>query len=233
MRTLFNLIKFIVIIAILVGVVLLGTNKTFLYTKYNTKDMYGDGIPISRFMYYLEEKNNIVKFVTPIGISTLNSEKDEYLSKLKHCYGKYYYDEGNNITISEYYITEKNHYNSVSFKYEYLNRCSEDYVLSDMWVYEYNDLSTFVGGDITEKAMIKFIKDIYEEKRVEDPKITEYKSKIKINIDCHMSKYDYKLSLEDFSENEIKITKTYEDRTMFAVYTMDNALEYLESLEKA
>ena len=233
MKTLFNLIKFIIIMAILVVIVLLGTNKTFIYNHYSTTDMYGDGIPISRFMYFLDENNNTAKFVTPISITTLNSIKDTYLSKLKNCYGKYYYDEDNNITIEEYYITEKNHYNSVSIKYDYINQCSEDYVLSDMWVYEYNDLSTFVGGDITEKAMIKFIKDIYEEKRVEDPKITEYKSKIKINIDCHMSKYDYKLIIEDFSENEIKITKTYEDKTMFVVYTMDNALEYLESLEKA
>ena len=233
MRTLFNIIKFTIIIAILAVIVILGTNKTFIYTNYSTKDMYGDGVPINRFMYLLEDKFNNPKFVTPISINALNNAKNEYLSKLKNCYGKYYYDEDNNITISDYYITEKDHYNSVSFKYEYLNRCSEDYILSDMWVYEYNDLTTFVSGDITEKAMIKFIKDIYDAKRVEDPKITEYKSKIKININCHMTKYDYQLVIEDFSENEIKITKLYDDRTMFAVYTMENASEYLESLEKA
>ena len=233
MKTLFNIIKFLIIIAILGAVVILGTNKTFIYDHYSTEDMYEKGIPIKRFMYFLEDNNNTVKFITPISITALNEEKDNYLNTLKNCYGKYYHDENNNITIMDYKITEDNRFNNVTIKYDYKNYCSEDYVLSDMWVYEYNSLSAFVSGSITEKAMIKLIGDIYDTKRVEDPKITDYKSQVKIKVNCHARKYDYELVFEDFSENELKVTKLYEDHEQFAVYTMENVVEYLNSLEKA
>ena len=233
MKKILNAIKYIIILILIAAVVLLGTNKTFIYDHYKVEPMMGDGIPIHRFMYYTEGSNNSIKFITPISITGLNNSKGEYLGGLKNCYGKYYYDEDNRITITDYEITEDNHYNRVKISYVTDNLCSEDYVLSDMWVYEYNAYTTFVSGDITEKAMIKLLETVYNAKRVESPIITNYKSEVKINVDCHMQKYDYKLVFEDYSANEIKVTKKYEGKEQFAVYSVDNAKGYLNSLDKS
>ena len=232
MKKIFNIIKYIIILLIIAIVVIIGTNKSFIYDHYKVESMYGDGIPIHRFMYYLEGNNNNIKFITPISVTALNNTKDEYLSKLTNCYGKYYYDEDNRITITNYEITEEKYYQTVQISYVTDNYCSDDYKLSDVWLYEYNSLSTFVGGDITEKAMIKLIETIYSAKRVENPILTDYKPKVKISIDCHMQKYDYKLIFEDYNKNEIKVTKKNGEIEQFAVYHIENAKEYLNSLEK-
>ena len=233
MKKLFRFIKFVIIILILAIFVAAGTNKTFIYDHYKNDKMIGDGIPLKRFMYFLEDNNGHVKMITPISVTGLQEIKDDYLKKLMPCYGKYYFDEDNRITITNYEIIEKNHYAYVNISYEETNYCSDDYKLSDIWIYDYNSLSTFVSGDITEKAMISLMGDIYDSKRVENPIITDYKSTIKIVINAHMAKYDYKLIFEDFSADEIKVTKMYDNVKQFAVYNINNCVEYLKNLEKS
>ena len=97
---LFKLIKLLIVIIVVGGLFLLLTNKTFVYDTYKSDDVK-EGIPISRFMY-VRENNLDVTFYTFVSVEKLESAKDEYLKTLDECYGKYYYDKDNDITITNY-----------------------------------------------------------------------------------------------------------------------------------
>ena len=99
---LFKLIKLLIVIIVVGGLFLLLTNKTFVYDTYKSDDVK-EGIPISRFMY-VRENNLDVIFYTFVGVEKLESVKAEYLKTLDECYGKYYYDKDNDITITNYEI---------------------------------------------------------------------------------------------------------------------------------
>ena len=99
---LFKLIKLLIVIIVVGGLFLLLTNKTFVYDTYKSDDVK-EGIPISRFMY-VRENNLDVTFYTFVSVEKLESAKDEYLKTLDECYGKYYYDKDNDITITNYEI---------------------------------------------------------------------------------------------------------------------------------
>ena len=160
---LFKLIKLLIVIIVVGGLFLLLTNKTFVYDTYKN-DNVKEGIPISRFMY-VRENNLDVIFYTFVSVEKLESVKAEYLKTLDECYGKYYYDKDNDITITNYEIKNNKYYKEVNISYVKDNYCSSEYKLSDMWVYEYNSLSAYLDGDISEKAMSSLIDKVYNSKR--------------------------------------------------------------------
>lgn len=231
MKSLFKLIKLFLVILVVGSIVLLAINKTFIYTTYKSDEMNGEGIKLERFMYLVKEKDGTANFKSPLSNNYLESKKEDYLKNLENCYNKYYYDKDNDITITKYDIDNNKYLRNVEISFVKDNYCSSNYVLSDMWVYEYNELSSYASGDITEKGMVSLIKKVYESKRVDNPSITDYEASVKIKVNLKISSDDYFLELQDFSENELLVKKTYKDKLSFAVYEMDNVTDFLNNLE--
>ena len=226
---LFKLIKLLIVLVVIGGLFLLLTNKTFVYDTYKSDDVK-EGIPISRFMY-VRENNLDVTFYTFVSVEKLESVKDEYLKTLDECYGKYYYDKDNDITITNYEIKSNKYYKEVNISYVKKNYCSSDYKLSDMWVYEYNSLSAYLDGDISEKAMSNLIDKVYNSKRVE-PVISDYKNEYSFKVNCDKNKEPYTLVFEDFGDNQLIVKKEVDGKLTFAVYEINNVRSYLGGLSE-
>ena len=226
---LFKLIKLLIVIIVVGGLFLLLTNKTFVYDTYKSDDVK-EGIPISRFMY-VRENNLDVTFYTFVSVEKLESVKAEYLKTLDECYGKYYYDKDNDITITNYEIKSNKYYKEVNISYVKKNYCSSDYKLSDMWVYEYNSLSAYLDGDISEKAMSGLIDKVYNSKRVE-PVISDYKNEYSFKVNCDKNKEPYTLVFEDFGDNQLIVKKEVDGKLTFAVYEINNVRSYLGGLSE-
>ncbi len=232
MKLILNIIAVSLVFLFMAGVFLLLINKTFIYEFYTEEGMTGEGIPISRFMYYQGvNSNNTANFITPLSVNYLNTYKEDYINSLEQCYGIYYYDEKNDITITNYNIRDNNYYRNVSISLVYDNYCSTDYVLSDMWVYEYNNVSTYTEGDINRDAMDTLIDTIYSSKRVNDPVIKkDYESTISLQVTCRTIDTKYTLTISDFSENEILIVKDDGINRQFAVYEINEVVNFLNGL---
>lgn len=226
---LFKLIKLLIVIIVVGGLFLLLTNKTFVYDTYKSDDVK-EGIPISRFMY-VRENNLDVTFYTFVSVEKLESVKDEYLKTLDDCYGKYYYDKDNDITITNYEIKSNKYYKEVNISYVKDNYCSSEYKLSDMWAYEYNSLSAYLDGDISEKAMSNLIDKVYNSKRVE-PVISDYKNEYSFKVNCDKNKEPYTLVFEDFGDNQLIVKKEVDGKLTFAVYEINNVRSYLGGLSE-
>lgn len=226
---LFKLIKLLIVIIVVGGLFLLLTNKTFVYDTYKSDDVK-EGIPISRFMY-VRENNLDVTFYTFVSVEKLESAKDEYLKTLDECYGKYYYDKDNDITITNYEIKSNKYYKEVNISYVKDNYCSSEYKLSDMWVYEYNSLSAYLDGDISEKAMSSLIDKVYNSKRVE-PVVSDYKNEYSFKVNCDKNKEPYILVFEDFGDNQLIVKKEVDGKLTFAVYEINNVRSYLGGLSE-
>lgn len=233
MKALFSLIKVVIIFLLIGGTFFLFINETFIYEVYKTENMDGDGISINRFMYLVPSDNKTdAVFYTPVSYNKLESKKKSYLDTLDSCYGIYYYDKNNDITITKYDIENNKYLKKVYISYSGGNYCSGDYKLTDMWVYEYTNLSSFISGDITEKAMNNLIDTIYKSKYVENPVISNYKNSISINVFCSNNGNDYNLYFEDFSDNELIVRREEKGVVKFAVYNIENVRDLLNSLEK-
>ena len=226
---LFKLIKLLIVIIVVGGLFLLLINKTFVYDTYKS-DVVKEGIPISRFMY-VRENNLDVTFYTFVSVEKLESVKDEYLKTLDECYGKYYYDKDNDITITNYEIKSNKYYKEVNISYVKDNYCSSEYKLSDMWVYEYNSLSAYLDGDISEKAMSSLIDKVYNSKRVE-PVVSDYKNEYSFKVNCDKNKEPYTLVFEDFGDNQLIVKKEVDGKLIFAVYEINNVRSYLGGLSE-
>lgn len=231
MKTVGNLIKVFLIFLVIGSLFLLLINKTFIYELYKTEEMESSGIPIKRFMYLNDESESRATFYTPYNISTLEQTKKSYLEKLESCYGKYYYDKDNNITIIKYEVNDDKYLRSVDIEFVKDNYCKTDYSLSDMWVYEFNTLSEYISGDITEKAIIDIIKTIYKSKKLDNPTIKDYESKVSLEATCSIDGNKYSLVFQDFSENELLVKKISDDNIQFAVYEINDIINYLNGLE--
>ena len=113
------------------------------------------------------------------------------------------------------------------------NYCSEEYKLSDMWIYEYDTLSLYVTGDITDNAMSELINRVYESEKVEDPVIVDdYEANVTLKVDASMEGSGYTLTFQDFSENELIVIREMNNRTQFVVYSIENVIDFLNSLER-
>ena len=231
MKLIFRLIKIAIIFLIIGGCFYLLINKTFIYDVYKSEIMEGEGIPIKRFMYVVDDdKSNDTKFYTFLSNSTLDDMKKNYLDGLELCYGKYYYDDNNKITITNYDIISNSYYREVKISYVSDNYCSSDYKLSDMWVYDYISKSAYLTGDITEKNMTSLVDKIYNSKNVE-PVVNNYKNEYSYKVNCENNEEKYTLIFEDFSENELLVKREVNGSIKFAVYEIENVKEYLKSLK--
>lgn len=233
MKMLWSLIKIAVIFVIITGCFFLLINKTFVYERFKAELMDGEGIPVRRFMYLINVDNGLnASFITPLGADSLEIQKENYLNSLDFCYNKFYYDSDNNITITKYNIIDNGYYRNVFITYASGNYCGNDYILKDDWMNDYTLSSTFVGGDITDKAVPELIAKISKDSRVENPIISDYNSSVSLKVDAVIEGIDYSLVFQDFSENEIVVKRFMYGVEQFAVYKMENAVNFLLSLER-
>ena len=231
MKLILNIITIGLVFLFMAGAFLLLINKTFIYETYKEDVMTGEGIPISRFMYYQETNNSGSIFITPLSANYLNTYRSNYLNDLEQCYGEYYWDEDNAITITKYQVIDNSYYRSVNIAFVEDNYCSDEYVLSDMWVYEYNNVSDYVDGDISQVAMNALINTVYSAVRVSDPVIDDsYEKQINLVITCSNLDGEYTLTFSDFSDSELLIVKEDSKGRQFAVYEIADVVNYLKNL---
>ena len=234
MKWIFGAIKLVLVFGFMALAFLLLINKTFINEVYLEDFMIGDGIPIKRFMYFQNINSDLTaNFITPLNYETLNNAKNSYLESLEKCYDRYYYDSNNAITIIDYDISNDKYLRSVSIHMANDNYCSEDYKLSDMWIYDYENLSLYVNGDITQNAMSRVISTIHEAERVNNPTIVDdYEAEVILKVNASTESIGYTLTFQDFSENELLVIKQMNNKTQFAVYTLENVIDFLNSLER-
>ena len=231
MKLILNIITIGLVFLFMAGAFLLLINKTFIYETYKEDVMSGEGIPISRFMYYQETNNSGSIFITPLSANYLNTYRSNYLNDLEQCYGEYYWDEDNAITITKYQVIDNSYYRSVNIAFVEDNYCSDEYILSDMWVYEYNNVSDYVDGDISQVAMNALINTVYSAVRVSDPVIDDsYEKQINLVITCSNLDGEYTLTFSDFSDSELLIVKENSKGRQFAVYEIADVVNYLKNL---
>lgn len=232
MKLIWGLIKIIIIFAFIAGIFMLLINKTFIYETYKDDAMKGEGIPISRFMYFVGlNSNSTASFIAPFGKDTLDSYRNDYLKNLETCYGKYYYDADNEITINDYKIIDNGLYRTVSINFINDNYCSEDYVLDDKWIDDYLLRSNYVSGEITSVLTKALITTLSTLERVNDPIIdTDYESKISLEVTSSINQDEYTLTFSDFSENQLLVVKEKDFIKQFAVYDFGGVVNYLNSL---
>ncbi len=231
MKLILNIITIGLVFLFMAGAFLLLINKTFIYETYKEDVMTGEGIPISRFMYYQETNNSGSIFITPLSANYLNTYRSNYLNDLEQCYGEYYWDEDNAITITKYQVIDNSYYRSVNIAFVEDNYCSDEYILSDMWVYEYNNVSDYVDGDISQVAMNALINTVYSAVRVSDPVIDDsYEKQINLVITCSNLDGEYTLTFSDFSDSELLIVKEDSKGRQFAVYEIADVVNYLKNL---
>ena len=234
MKWIFGAIKLVLIFGFMALAFLLLINKTFINEIYTEDFMMGDGIPINRFMYFEDLNSNLTaSFITPLGYESINEAKNSYLETLEKCYDRYYYDSNNAITIIDYDITNDKYLRRVSIHMANGNYCSDDYKLSDMWLYDYENLSLYVNGDITQNAMSEIISTIHSSEKVDNPTIVDdHEAEVILKVNASMDGVGYSLTFEDFSENELIVIKEMNNKTQFAVYTVENVIDFLNSLER-
>ena len=234
MKWIFGAIKLVLVFGFMALAFLLLINKTFINEVYLEDFMIGDGIPIKRFMYFQNINSDLTaNFITPLNYETLNNAKNSYLESLEKCYDRYYYDSNNAITIIDYDISNDKYLRSVSIHMANDNYCSEDYKLSDMWIYDYENLSLYVNGDITQNAMSRVISTIHEAERVNNPtRVDDYEAEVILKVNASTESIGYTLTFQDFSENELLVIKQMNNKTQFAVYTLENVIDFLNSLER-
>lgn len=231
MKLILNIITIGLVFLFMAGAFLLLINKTFINETYKEDVMTGEGIPISRFMYYQETNNSGSIFITPLSANYLNTYRSNYLNDLEQCYGEYYWDEDNAITITKYQVIDNSYYRSVNIAFVEDNYCSDEYILSDMWVYEYNNVSDYVDGDISQVAMNALINTVYSAVRVSDPVIDDsYEKQINLVITCSNLDGEYTLTFSDFSDSELLIVKEDSKGRQFAVYEIADVVNYLKNL---
>ena len=234
MKWIFGAIKLVLVFGFMALAFLLLINKTFINEVYLEDFMIGEGIPIKRFMYFQNINSDLTaNFITPLNYETLNNAKNSYLESLEKCYDRYYYDSNNAITIIDYDISNDKYLRSVSIHMANDNYCSEDYKLSDMWIYDYENLSLYVNGDITQNAMSRVISTIHEAERVNNPTIVDdYEAEVILKVNASTESIGYTLTFQDFSENELLVIKQMNNKIQFAVYTLENVIDFLNSLER-
>ena len=234
MKWIFGAIKLVLVFGFMALAFLLLINKTFINEVYLEDFMIGDGIPIKRFMYFQNINSDLTaNFITPLNYETLNNAKNSYLESLEKCYDRYYYDSNNAITIIDYDISNDKYLRSVSIYMANDNYCSEDYKVSDMWIYDYENLSLYVNGDITQNAMSRVISTIHEAERVNNPTIVDdYEAEVILKVNASTESIGYTLTFQDFSENELLVIKQMNNKIQFAVYTLENVIDFLNSLER-
>ena len=232
MKLIFGLIKIVLIFAFIAGVFMLLINKTFIYETYKDEAMQGDGIPISRYMYYVGlSSNSTATFIAPLSQSYLDSYRNDYLKNLETCYGKYYFDVNNGITINSYNIIDNGLYRTVIINYINDNYCSDTYVLEDTWISDYLKHSNYESGDITSILTTALITTVSSLNRVEEPVIPDdYESEISLSVNCSMGQDEYTLTFSDFTSEELLVVRENGTDKQFAVYEFGGVVNYLNSL---
>lgn len=216
-----------------VGLLALLINNTFIKKEFKTRDM-NEGIPIPLFLYELENNSddNNYNFITINPMNILDSKKKEYLNTLSSCYGTYYYDENKNITITNYEIINNSFYKTVKIGLDYKNYCSENYVLSDTWIDEFQT-SKIHDTSITNDNLKLLIESISEATRNLNPTINpKYQSKYEVTFDYYLLNDHYSYEIKDISATDILVKKTNNVDSKFAVYTFADALGILEKYAK-
>lgn len=233
MKFILRIIGVIISIGLALLLLMILINLTFFKETYKTSYMDGEGIPVVKYMYHMfNSTDNLGKFITFAGVDDVNTVKNNYTSKLESCYGKYYYDSANNITLIDYKVVDQGLYRDVAINYQYGNYCSGDYQLSDDWITIYTDQSKLEESNITITSAVLLMLELQNSERVSNPIIDDtYKSEVSINLFCsQLLANKYTIEIKDFKEDEILVVKTLVNEKQFAVYKVENAKEFLRGL---
>ena len=233
MKFIFSLIKVGICIGLALLALMLLINTTFFHEEFKTNDMEGSGISIPKYTYMLTTaKATNASFITLSSLEEINAKKDGYLNNLTACYGLYYYDKANGITITKYNALDNGAYRSINISYAIENYCGEDYILSDSWIHEYNNYASLEESSISEAGVIDLIDKLFSAKRNIKPIIdATYKPTTKIELFINHRDGKYSLEIKDISENEILVVKTKSNEKQFAIYEYPNAKDYLKNLK--
>ena len=233
LKWMFGAIKLVLVFGFIALAFLLLINKTFINERYLEDFMLGEGIPINRFMYFQNINDDLTAtFISPLNYETLNKARNDYLDGLEQCYDRYYYDRDNGITIIDYEISNNKYLRNISIHMANENYCSEDYKLSDMWLYDYENLSLYINGDITEDAMSELISTVHGAERIDNPSINDdYESRVILKVNASINGISYTLTFQDFSESELIVIKEMNNNTQFGVYAIENVIDFLNGLE--
>lgn len=233
LKWMFGAIKLVLVFGFIALAFLLLINKTFINERYLEDFMLGEGIPINRFMYFQNINDDLTAtFISPLNYETLNKARNDYLDGLEQCYDRYYYDIDNGITIIDYEISNNKYLRNISIHMANENYCSEDYKLSDMWLYDYENLSLYINGDITEDAMSELISTVHGAERIDNPSINDdYESRVILKVNASINGISYTLTFQDFSESELIVIKEMNNNTQFGVYAIENVVDFLNGLE--
>lgn len=233
LKWLFGAIKLVLVFGFIALAFLLLINKTFINERYLEDFMFGEGIPINRFMYFQNINDDLTAtFISPLNYETLNKARNDYLDGLEQCYDRYYYDIDNGITIIDYEISNNKYLRNISIHMANENYCSEDYKLSDMWLYDYENLSLYINGDITEDAMSELISTVHGAEKIDNPSINDdYESRVILKVNASINGISYTLTFQDFSESELIVIKEMNNNTQFGVYAIENVVDFLNGLE--
>lgn len=233
MKLILRIIVIVISIVLAVVLLLILINLTFFKEYYKTEFMDSDGIPLTKYVYHMNSSTDFKgNFMTFVSYQDLQNIKDNYVDKLESCYGKYYYDDKNHVTLLNYKINDQGMYRTLNIEYQYDNYCSNDYKLEDDWINVYREKSKLEESSITVTNTVLLMLELESAEKVENPIIDDsYESKSTISLLCSQKGANkYTLEIKDFSENEVVVVKTLNNQKKFIVYKLENAFLYLRNL---
>ncbi len=243
--------KYIVLIVVLIVISLFviigGSNKTFFNSYYRISD--DSQIPIPLFSYYVSENDNEITFKTVKSAEATRSFITKYLNKLSSCYDEsYFYDKGNNVTISKYEVEDKGSINEIYLSYKKGNYCENEFVLDDNWMIEFLNNSTITeikaDNNVTLKydinlniedvknAMNEFLSSNYTRANNKG-KITDEENDFLVKIYYTLNSKSYELSIFDYEEEYIAfVVVDPNDAQKNAIYKVSNIGNFFNKILK-
>ncbi len=224
MKFLGKVISLVISFSLAIGLLTLLINDTFTKTELQ-------GIPIPRFLYLKDNSSLNYELYTFRKNTLLNETKNNYLKNLENCYGNYYYDQNNELTITKYEIIPHQFYQEVKINIDYKNYCSENYILSDTWLDEQKTVPRLMDLNISINNFNNLLDKISEAKRDLEPIINpSYHSEYIITYNYYLLNNHYYMEIKDINENEIVVIKTLNEESKFAVYEINTVKDYLKTI---
>lgn len=240
-----NIIKIVIVFAVLTFLTILVGNKTFLSNSYYVNNSAGERIkiPIPYFSYYIDTTKNENIFYTLRSTNNIRSILGKYVESLEACYDEsYFYDSDLDITIFKYYVEDGKFFNKIYLSYQLGNYCKDEYVLDKNWITEFQDnaivseikeeiceISTCREKDINKVNLDNLLNYVKQIKRVEFSENTNIDTKYVGRVYYTLNKKSYVLSIFEYKEYLGFKVVDQNDHSKNAIYEMDDQVTELLS----